>query len=310
MSNNVVAVESKPWQGIGFVLLGVILFSVQDVIVKQISGNYPVHEIVWFRSVVALLLLLIAVRFSGNWAQLRTKRLGKQMVRGFLMLLSYITYYLAIAALPLADAIALYFVAPLFVTVLSLLILRERIGQRQWLALACGFVGMLVILRPGTSVFQPIALMSLLAALTYAGSIILNRQLAATESGMNLAIYATLVYLVVTALVGLVWGRGVAIESHHPSLQFLARAWILPTFTDAVLISITGLIAAIGFFALAQAYRLAEATTVAPFEYVMLLMGVIWGFVFWHEVPDFFAVVGMLLVVSSGIILLPRRKVK
>ncbi|MFN8442489.1 MAG: DMT family transporter [Caldilineaceae bacterium] len=310
MSTHVVAVESKPWQGIGFVLLGVILFSIQDVIVKQISGNYPVHEIVWFRSVVALLLLLAAVRFSGNWAQLRTKRLGKQMVRGFLMLLSYITYYLAIAALPLADAIALYFVAPLFVTVLSVLILRERIGQRQWLALACGFVGMLVILRPGTAVFQPIALMSLLAALTYAGSIILNRQLSTTESGMSLAIYATLVYLVVTALVGLIWGRGVAIESHHPSLQFLARAWILPNFTDAVLISITGLIAAIGFFALAQAYRLAEATTVAPFEYVMLLMGVIWGFVFWHEVPDLFAVVGMLLVVSSGIILLPRRKAR
>lgn len=299
---------TRQWQGIGYVLLGVILFSVQDVIVKQISGNYPVHEIVWIRSVIALLLLFIAAIFTGGLAQLRTQHLGLHLVRGFLMLLSYITYYLAIAALPLADAIALYFVAPLFVTILSVLILKERMVAKRWLALLCGFAGILIILRPGTSVFQPIALMSLLAAFTYANSVILSRKLSVTESGLSLAIYATVVYLVVTLAVGLIWGKGVAIESHHPSLQFLARAWILPTNIDMLLMSLTGVIGAIGFFALAQAYRIAEATVVAPFEYAMLLMGVIWGFLFWQEVPDFFSVLGMILVVCSGMIVLPLRK--
>lgn len=299
---------SYQWQGIGYVLLGVILFSVQDVIVKQISGSYPVHEVVSIRSIIALFLLLGAAHFSGGISKLRTNRLGLHLIRGFLMLISYITYYLAIAALPLADAIALYFVAPLFVTVLSVLLLKEKMIGRRWLALLCGFVGILIILRPGTSVFQPIALMSLLAAFAYAASVILSRKLSPTESGLSLAIYATLVYLVVTALVGLIWGEGIAIRSQHPSLQFLTRAWILPTALDMFLMSLTGVIAAIGFFALAQAYRIAEATVVAPFEYAMLLMGVIWGFLFWQEVPDFYSILGMILVVCSGLIVLPLRK--
>ncbi len=299
---------NRQWQGIGFVLLAVILFSIQDVIVKQISGGYPVQEIVCIRSSIALALLLVAAYYQGGWGQLRSKRLGLHAIRGLLMLITYITYYLAIAALPLADAIALYFVSPLFVTLLSVSFLGERTTASHWLAVFCGFVGMLIILRPGTAVFRPEALISLIAALAYAVSVILNRRLSTSESSLNLAIYATLAYLLATAAVGVIWGRGIPVESTHPSIQFLARAWVLPTAGDFWLMAGTGLIAAIGFYALAQAYSIAEATTVAPFEYVMLLMGVIWGFVFWHEVPDFFAFLGMILVVSSGLILLPRRK--
>ncbi len=299
---------NRQWQGISFILLGMSLFSIQDVIVKLISGDYPIHQIVALRSMISLLLLLGAAYRYGSWTQLRSTRLGTHLVRGLLMLLSYLAYYLAIAALPLADAIALYFVSPLFVTMLSALILREPIGLKQWLALSCGFVGMLVILRPGTAVFQPVAVMSLLAALAYAASVILNRRLASSESGLALAIYSTLVYLIPTALFGLFWGQGIAIESQHPSLQFLTRAWIWPTSFDFGLIALTGLIAAIGFYALARAYSIAPAGTVAPFEYVMLLMGVLWGFVFWHEFPDYLTLIGMALVVCSGLILLPRRK--
>ena len=146
------------------------------------------------------------------------------------------------------------------------------------------------------------------AALAYAASVILNRRLASSESGLTLAIYSTVVYLVPTAAVGLCCGQGIAIKSQHPSLQFLTRAWIWPTPFDFGLIALTGLIAAIGFYALARAYSIAPAGTVAPFEYVMLLMGVIWGFVFWHEFPDYLTLIGMTLVVCSGLILLPRRK--
>lgn len=300
--------SNRQWQGISFILLGMSLFSIQDVIVKLISGAYPIHQIVALRSMIALILLLGAAYRYGGWTQLRSTRLGTHLVRGLLMLLSYLAYYLAIAALPLADAIALYFISPLFVTVLSALILQEPIGLKQWLALGCGFVGMLVILRPGTAVFQPVAVMSLLAALAYATSVILNRRLASSESGLALAIYSTVVYLIPTAAAGLFWGQGIPIESQHPSLQFLTRAWIWPTPFDFGLIALTGLIAAISFYALARAYSIAPAGTVAPFEYVLLLMGVLWGFVFWRELPDYLTVIGMTLVVCSGLLLLPRRK--
>jgi len=300
--------SNQQGRGISFVLLGMTLFSIQDVIMKLISGGYPIHQLVALRSVITLLLLLGAAYHYGGWGQLRTRRLGTHLGRGLLMLLSYTAYYLAIAALPLADAIALYFVSPLFVTVLSGVILKEPIGGRQWAALICGFVGMLAILRPGTAVFQPVALLSLLAALAYAASVIQNRQLASSESGLALAIYSTAVYLAAAVVAGIFWGRGITIESQHPSLQFLTRAWIWPSPTDFGLIAVTGLIAAISFYSLAQAYRIAPVSTVAPFEYVMLLMGVIWGFVFWHELPDQLTAIGMALVVCSGLILLPRRK--
>ncbi|MCB9434053.1 MAG: DMT family transporter [Ardenticatenaceae bacterium] len=295
------------WHGIRLVMMGVFLFSLQDLVIKQVSSGYPVHQIVFIRSGVALLLLLLLAWLRGEWRLLYTRRLSYHIVRGFMMLISYTTYYLAIAALPLAETVALYFVSPLLVTLLSVLWLKERISWAHWVTLGVGFVGTVVMLRPGLGVFEIAALLPIVAALAYAVSVILARQMADTENGMGLAVYATAVYFIVSGIIGLVLNSSQLATGTHPSLQFLTRPWLLPTPLDMALMSITGLIAAIGFYGLSEAYRVAPATIVAPFEYIMLPLSVLWGFLFWRELPDWLTFVGAALVIGSGLKLLPRR---
>ncbi|MCB0000140.1 MAG: DMT family transporter [Anaerolineales bacterium] len=307
MATSVIPTPPTHWHGIRLVTLGVILFSLQDLVIKQVSGGYPVHQIVFIRSGVALLLLLLLAWLRGEWRLLHTRRLGYHMARGFVMLISYTTYYLAIAALPLAETVAIYFVSPLLVTLLSVLWLKERISWAHWLTLGVGFLGTLVMLRPGLGVFELAALLPIVAAAAYAVSVILARQMADTETGMGLAVYATAVYFLASGLIGIIISNTHFASSNHPSLQFLTRPWLIPNAFDMLMMSTTGLIAAIGFYGLSEAYRVAPATIVAPFEYIMLPLSVLWGFLFWHELPDWLTLVGAVLVIGSGLKLLPRR---
>jgi S-adenosylmethionine uptake transporter len=295
------------WHGIRLVMMGVFLFSLQDVVIKQVSSGYPVHQIVFIRSGVALLVLLLLAKVRGEWQQLQTRRLGTHIVRGSMMLIAYTTYYLAIAALSLAETVAIYFVSPLLVTLLSVFWLKERINLVHWAALGIGFLGTLVMLRPGVGVFEVAALLPIVAAAAYAVSVILARQMAETENGMGLAVYATAVYFLASGLIGIILSNSQIAASSHPSLQFLTRPWLLPNTFDMLLMSATGLIAAAGFYGLSEAYRVAPATVVAPFEYIMLPLSALWGFLFWGELPDWLTVVGAILVIGSGLMLLPRR---
>lgn len=295
------------WHGIRLVTMGVFLFSLQDVVIKQISDSYPVHQIVFVRSGVALIIFLLLAWLRGEWSQLRTKRLSTHTLRGFMMFIAYTAYYLAIAALPLAETVAIFFASPLLVTLLSLVWLKERISVAQWIALGVGFLGILIMLRPGIGVFELAALLPVVAAFAYAVSVILARQMADTENGMGLSVYATAVYFLASILTGIVISNSQFATAAHPSLHFLTRPWLLPNAYDMLLLSSTGVIAAAGFYGLSEAYRVAPPTIVAPFEYIMLPLSVLWGFLFWRELPDWLTIVGAILIIGSGLTLLPHR---
>lgn len=299
-----------PVKGVLCVMAGIAIFSIQDVIIKSISGSYPVHQIVFFRSLVALPLLLVIAQIDGGLPQLRTRRPWAHILRGCAMLGSYTTYYLAIAALPLANAVALFFVAPLMITALSHFVLGEKAQLRRWLAVATGFVGVLVMTRPGGGTLEPAVLLAVLAALFYAISVIATRRLGATESGASLAFSVTLVYAGANGLLGVWLGDGALARDGHASLEFLLRAWLLPDWTDFALMAACGVIAAFGFYFLSQAYRLARATSVAPFEYIGLPLAALWGFLFWREVPDLSTLFGVVLIVGSGLYVLHRESVR
>jgi len=299
-----------PVKGVLSVIAGISVFSIQDVIIKSIGGSYPVHEIVFVRSVVALVPLFVIAYVDGGLAGLRTRRPWGHMLRGCAMLASYTAYYLALIALPLAFAVALFFVAPLLITALSHVLLGEKAQLRRWLAVATGFLGVIVMTRPAGGSIEPAALLVVLAALFYALSAILTRRLGATESGASLAFSATLLYVGVNGLVGLWIGDGALAQQSHPSLEFLLRAWVLPGWRDFGLMAVCGLIAAFGFYFLSQAYRLAQATTVAPFEYVGLPLAALWGYLFWSEIPAGTTVLGVVLIVGSGLYVLHRESVR
>jgi drug/metabolite transporter (DMT)-like permease len=293
-----------PFRGIAFVLAGVSAFSVHDVVVKSLSGRYPLLEIVFVRSLVAVLPIVSLAWWERGPAVLSTHRPWVLAGRGLIGVCSFTAYYMALAALPLADTVALYFAAPLLLTALSALVLRERVGGRRWGAALVGFAGVLVVLRPGAGVFEWAGLLAVLSAFLYAISQTLTRWLGRTESAATIALSAILVALLVSGASGLVGlgrrtGRGL-----HPSLAFLTRDWALPGFGDLGVMTFGGFLAAAGSYCLVQAYRAAPAGVVSPFEYIMIVWAVILGYLFWGNVPGGATLFGVTLTVGAGLYLL------
>jgi S-adenosylmethionine uptake transporter len=294
----------RPLHGIGFILVGASVFPVQDVLIKGLSGAYPVLQIVFVRSVVSLGLfawLLWRERDAGSFPP---ERPWLHAVRGSLGLVSFTTYYMAIAALPLATVTAVAFAAPLFVTALSALVLGEPVDGRRWRAVLVGFLGVLVVMRPGAAAFEPAALLAVVSALCYAISQTITRELGRTDSGATIVLTSTLVALVVSASSGLVAGGEARGADLHPSLAFLVRGWVLPPWGALARMALCGLISGVGIYCLTQAYRVAPASTVAPFEYVMIGWAVLWGYVFWGDVPGPATLIGVATTVGAGVYVL------
>jgi drug/metabolite transporter (DMT)-like permease len=293
----------RPLHGIAFVLVGASVFPVQDVLIKGLSGHYAVLEIVFVRSLVALGLFAWLVRWEHG-SDFSIQRPWLHAARGALGLLSFTTYYMAIAALPLATVTALAFAAPLFVTALSALALRERVDRRAWWAVMAGFVGVLVVLRPGAATFEPAAVLPVVSALGYASSQTITRHLGRTDSGAAIVLTSTLVAVAVAAMTGLVAGRGGDHPGLHPSLAFLVRGWVLPPWGALARMALCGLISGVGIYCLTQAYRVAPPSTVAPFEYVMIGWAVLWGYLIWGDVPGPATLLGVAITVAAGVYVL------
>ena len=293
--------------GILCLCAGLGLFSVQDLILKLLSGSYPLSQAMVFRSLTALPLLLLLVARDGGLRTLFTPGTTAMIGRGLVMFVAYAAYYLALPALPLATAVALYFSAPLFITVLSLPMLGETVGWRRSLAVLAGFGGVLIILRPGAGVFEMAALLPVLSGLCYGLSMIFARQLGQRESAAAMAFWGNLVFLVIATVMALGFG-GATAPDLHPSLAFLMRAWVWPTALDATLMAGCGVIAALGLTLLTQAYRIADANAVAPFEYSAMLWGVLWGWTFFAEWPDRLAWLGIAVIISAGLFVLWREQ--
>jgi drug/metabolite transporter (DMT)-like permease len=254
------------------------------------------------RCTVSLPLLLILVHFECGLGKLRSPRFWALVTRGLILLVAYTTYYMALPALPLAEAIALFFAAPIIVTVLSVPMLGEKVSTQSWAAIALGFVGVLIILQPGTELFDAAALFSLASAATYALAMIIARKLGVSEPATVMAFYQNAIYLVGALMIAaLLAGLGVE-HSTHPSLDFLVRPWIWPKPFDLTLMAVCGVIAAVAMSLLTQAYRMADANLVTVFEYTGMIWSPLWGFLFFGEVPRWTTLVGLGLIMVAGVI--------
>jgi drug/metabolite transporter (DMT)-like permease len=293
-------------RGVGFLVLGMLIFSLQDIAVKWIGGDYPVLEIVTFRSVVALPLTLLFFRYEGGHGLPTTQRHKLEYIRGLFYFLSYTTYFMGLAALPLAEIAAIKFSGPLMITLLSVVMLDETVGPRRWLALLVGFMGVLLIVRPGSATFNMGSIFILISVLFYALATMLTRKLQTTDSSATMAYYSSLVYLVATIILApLVISIG-DFPNAHPSIAFLFHTWAIPSLLDWVIMSGLGLVWAGGMYCLARAYSLALASVVAPFEYLALPINIMWGFVIWRDLPTLATLAGAFLTLSSGLYILFR----
>ena len=296
--------------GVACLVAGIAVFSVQDLILKLISGGYPLHQAMVLRSLTAIPFLLILVARDGGLKTLFTPGLSRMIGRGVVMFLAYTSYYVALAALPLATTVALYFSAPLFITLLSVLMLRETVSLPRWLAVAAGFAGVLIMVRPGSDLFDWAALLPVIAGMTYGLSMIFARRLGTSETAAALAFWGNAVLLLAALAMSAVLAGGQFASETHASLGFLLRGWVMPTPLDAALMCGCGVIAALGLTLLTQAYRIAEANVVAPFEYTGLIWGVIYGWLFWRDWPDTVAWIGIAVIIGAGLAVLWRERVE
>jgi drug/metabolite transporter (DMT)-like permease len=290
---------------------GALIFSAQDVIIKMMSGGYPLGQVLTLRCLVACVPLYFLLHFGGGGLRaLNSRRLGMLIFRAVLLLGAYTSYYLAMATLPLAVAVALFFAAPLFIVLLAQPYLGEKVGLRQLFAVMVGFGGVIVICRPGSGLLDVAALMALASAFFYGAACLQARKMGDTESGAVMAAYQNIVFLAGALAITIITNLGadLSTSAQHPSLAFLLRPWVMPGLTDFLLIASTGLVGACGSFLLTQAYRLAEANVVAPFEYTSILAATFLGWLFFNEVPDPFTVIGIGLIIGAGLYVLYSKR--
>ena len=301
---------------IAFVLFGVFCISLNDMLIKQLSSGYPLHEIVFFRSAIALLVTLVFLQFEGGFAALRTDRPMLHVFRGILVVVSNMAFFLALAVLPLADATALFFVAPLFITLLSIPLLGEKVGPLRIGAVIVGFIGVIIMQRPWESgdslpASRIVLLLPVLAALTYALNQLMTRKLGVKAPASTLAIYIQATFLVVSIGFFLAAGDGCfAANTTSASLEFLLRAWIWPPPEERIWLLGMGINGALIGYSLSQAYRLASAATVAPFEYIGLPLAVFWGLIIFGDLPTWEVWTGIALIIASGLFVFFRERIK
>ena len=301
---------SKSGYAILFIVLGMFFISVNDMVIKRFSGEYPLHQMVFLRSAIGMFFTLILIRLEGGWRILKTDQPGLHALRAVMVFASNMTYFAALAVLPLPDATALFFIAPIMITVLSIPILGERVGPRRWGAVIAGFCGTLIMVRAQGSTQGDVSiwiyLLPILAALFYASMQVLTRKLAKTKASA-MAFYIQITFVLFCGISGLVVGSGQFVDGvEHPSLVFLLRAWIVPSAADMSYFVLIGILATGVGYCLSQAYRSAPAATVAPFEYVLLPMSIMWGWVIFADWPGLPVWFGSAIIIAAGLYVIWR----
>lgn len=298
--------------GISFMLVTVLAFSVNDVLIKQLSGGYPLHEMVFIRSVIGLLFSLPIVYLEGGFHLLKTRRIGMLLLQGCFLVCANLLFFMAIAMLPLAEATALFFIAPLLITLLSVPLLGERVGLFRLGAVLVGFVGVVIMLRPweeGGVEARWVLLLPLLAAVSYALRQIMTRRLGLLIKASVLAVYIQLAFLLVSLAFFIFAGDGrYAAGTEAPMLKFLLREWIWPVGNDVYLFGLLGLCSGIAGYSVSKAYSSADAAVLAPFEYLGMPLAILFGWMFWSELPDTTGFVGIILIVAGGLLVFLREQ--
>jgi S-adenosylmethionine uptake transporter len=222
-------------------------------------------------------------------------------------------FFSAIATLSLATATALFFAAPIFITLLSIPLLGEKVGIRRLLAVIFGFFGVFIMMKPntwsGSDIHPFIYFLPVIAAMLYAFMQIMTRKLSKSSRPSALAFYIQVTFMSLSLIFGLIFGDGkLADLSSNTSMQFIFRGWLIPKGNELPYFLILGFLAAgVGYF-MSKAYSTAAAASVAPFEYVLLPLSIFWGWTFFGDIPDLYIFIGIIFVVSSGLYVLVREK--
>lgn len=281
----------RPLLGIGLMLASVALLPVMDGFAKSMSEVFAAAQLVWARFLFQSLLIVPLALATSPRAMLRPTRLPLQVARGVGILVGTFLFFGAIRTMPIADALALLFIAPLIVTALSPLVLGEPVGLRRWSAVLVGFVGALVVLRPGMTVLQPGALLALGAGVSFAGYVLLTRRLSHAAPPLVTLAFTSLVCLAASSAV-------------------LPVVWVAPDGGQLLRMAAMGAIGAGGHYLMIRAFEKAPAALLAPFGYAELVTATIIGYYWFGDFPDGPTWLGISILVASGVYISLRERAR
>lgn len=280
-------ITEHPKKGIFLICAAVFLFASSDALSKYLTNFYPVVMVLWVRYVVHVVLMLAALRPPSLKTLITTQHPKLQIIRGLCMANTNLMFISALHYIPLAEGTAIIYLSPLLVTAMSGPLLGERISRMQWLAVAIGFMGVLLIARPGGSMFHPVALLALGAAFSFSLYQVITRKLNHTDKSSITNFISGLVCVIVTSLL----------------LPFF---WKTPTLHFTLLMVLLGISALVSHLLMTKAYQHAKPSTLAPFSYTQLLFAGLIGYVFFDQIPDLMGLVGMLVIVAGGLLIFSK----
>lgn len=269
---------------------GGLLLTLNDAVLKWLTGDYPVGQIMFLRGLFVFIPITVLVHRAGGVQALKVNSVGGHAVRTVLVITGTFLFITGLRYLPLADAISITFAGPLFVTALAAPLLGENIHWRRWLAIGIGLIGVIVIVRPGGNIAQWAALLPLASSLTGACRDILTRHLAGKETSISILFYTSL---------------GVTLAGGATSVL----GWQSVTLHDVSLFALSGILLSGAHYLMIETYKHAEAAVVAPFKYVSMVWAVVLGLLIWGDFPDQWTFVGAAIVMASGLYILHRENI-
>ena len=295
-------------KGIVFILIAMMVFSVQDGIMKHIYNFVSLYEIYLIRTVVSFVLILLFLIITKKPIVFKSQYPLLTFTRVILFFFGFSSFYVSLTVLPLGTATALFFVTPFLITIFAHFFLKEEIGLRRWSAVVVGFIGVYVTLNPDFSNFNYLSLLPILCALCYSLSMIIIKKTSDKDSVYTQTFTFYIGAIIISIIFYFIIGDGQYNVSDHPASQFIFREWFVNFNSNILLMTATGVTATLAFLFLFTAYSIASPAVVSPFEYSILFWSPLVGWLYFDEIPSLNTVIGILIIVSSGVYIFMREK--
>ena len=295
-------------KGILYILLAMMVFSVQDGIMKHIYNFVSLYEVYLVRTVISFVLILTFLILTKKPIVFKSKYPLLTFFRVILFFFGFSSFYISLTVLPLGTATALFFVTPFLITIFAHFFLKEEIGMRRWSAVVVGFIGVYIALNPDFSNFNYLSLLPILCAFCYSLSMIIIKKTSDKDSVYTQTFTFYIGAIILSIIFYFIIGDGQYNTSDHPASQFIFREWFVDFKSNVLLMSITGVTATVAFLFLFTAYSIASPSVISPFEYSILFWSPLIGWLYFDEIPTLSTVIGILIIVSSGIYIFIREK--
>ena len=295
-------------KGILYILLAMMVFSIQDGIMKHIYNFVSLYEVYLIRTIISFVLILIFLILTKKPIVFKSKYPLLTFLRVILFFFGFSSFYISLTVLPLGTATALFFVTPFLITIFAHFFLKEEIGIRRWSAVVVGLVGVYVTLNPDFNDFNYLSLLPILCAFCYSLSMIIIKKTSDKDSVYTQTFTFYIGAIILSIIFYFIIGDGKYNISDHPASQFIFREWFIDFKSNVLLMSITGVTATVAFLFLFTAYSIASPSVISPFEYSILFWSPLIGWLYFDEIPTLSTVVGILIIVSSGIYIFIREK--